>query len=236
VTDVLLSESDQTDLRYLFACEPVPGRPLPGRDVLERLARLVPCDAVGVVLAGPHGYVVDAVELPRGYSAALGGPRCASSPALGIRHRTRVPGAVVELRADGLTDSIWLGLRNGRDRVAGVWLDRRTGRFSGRDLTLLRLLSPQLQRLVRDPGTPRLPAALTVQERRILLLVAAGFSNPEIAERMSVATCTVRKHLEHAYRKLGVTNRLAAASALRDGGRPAADPRDRARRRDRIFA
>ena len=55
VTDVLLSESDQTDLRYLFACEPVPGRPLPGRDVLERLARLVPCDAVGVVLAGPTG-------------------------------------------------------------------------------------------------------------------------------------------------------------------------------------
>jgi DNA-binding CsgD family transcriptional regulator len=32
---------------------------------------------------------------------------------------------------------------------------------------------------------------------------------------MGVATCTVRKHLEHAYRKLGVTNRLAAVIALR---------------------
>ena len=35
------------------------------------------------------------------------------------------------------------------------------------------------------------------------MLVAAGFSNGEIAQRMDVATCTVRKHLEHAYRKLG---------------------------------
>ena len=46
------------------------------------------------------------------------------------------------------------------------------------------------------------------------MLVAAGFANVEIAQRMGVATCTVRKHLEHAYRKLGVTNRLAAAIAL----------------------
>ena len=79
---------------------------------------------------------------------------------------------------------------------------------------MLSLLSPAVQRLVRDAGTPRLPGALTVQERRTLMLVATGLSNPEIAERMSVATCTVRKHLEHAYRKLGVTNRLAAAMVL----------------------
>ena len=59
------------------------------------------------------------------------------------------------------------------------------------------------------------------------MLVAPGLSNSEIAQRMGVATCTVRKHLEHAYRKLGVTNRLAAAVALRGEMLPPSDLRDR---------
>ena len=65
------------------------------------------------------------------------------------------------------------------------------------------MIAPAVQRLVRDASTPTLPASLTVQERRTLMLVSAGFSNVEIAQRMHVATCTVRKHLEHAYPKLG---------------------------------
>ena len=48
----------------------------------------------------------------------------------------------------------------------------------------------------------------------MLDLVAAGLSNAAIAERLYVAPCTVRKHLEHAYRKLGVSNRYAAVHAL----------------------
>ncbi|GAB3775938.1 DNA-binding CsgD family transcriptional regulator [Nocardioides ginsengisegetis] len=75
------------------------------------------------------------------------------------------------------------------------------------------MIAPTVQRLVRDT-TVALPDHLTARERHALALVAAGLSNPEIADRMGVATCTVRKHLEHAYRKLGVGNRLAAATAL----------------------
>ena len=75
-----------------------------------------------------------------------------------------------------------------------------------------------LQRLARERPTPRLPATLTITERRILCDVAAGFSNAEIAEDYSVAVSTVRKHLENAYRKLGVTNRMAAIARLRRRG------------------
>ena len=56
---------------------------------------------------------------------------------------------------------------------------------------------------------------LSASERRVLTLVARGASNREVAEELYVTVHTVRKHLENAYRKLGVTNRTAAALQLR---------------------
>ena len=114
-------------------------------------------------------------------------------------------------------DGVCIGYRNGPDAVAQIWFDRENTPFSERDLALLDLLAPVLQRQLRQRPTPRLPATLTVQERRALMEVAAGYSNTEIAETLFIAPSTVRKHLEHAYRKLGVTNRLAAVIALNGG-------------------
>jgi DNA-binding NarL/FixJ family response regulator len=48
-------------------------------------------------------------------------------------------------------------------------------------------------------------------------MVAQGASNKEVAEELYVTVHTVRKHLENTYRKLGVTNRTAAALRLRAG-------------------
>ena len=89
---------------------------------------------------------------------------------------------------------------------------------------------PVFQRHLRQRATNPLPACLTVQERRVLLEVAAGLSNAEIAQALFIAPSTVRKHLEHAFRKLGVTNRLAAVVALEGRDLPA----DHADRRERI--
>jgi DNA-binding NarL/FixJ family response regulator len=55
-------------------------------------------------------------------------------------------------------------------------------------------------------------------------------SNAEIAEQLVVAPCTVGKHLENAYRKLGVTNRLAAVHALEPSPVPTTNRRARAER------
>ena len=114
----------------------------------------------------------------------------------------------------GTVDALLLGYRNGPDHVVQVALDRRRRPVHRRDVAVLRLLEPVLGRLFGEPPAPHLPPELTVQERRVLRLVAAGHSNTEIAERIGVAPCTVRKHLEHAFPKLGVTNRLAAVRAF----------------------
>ncbi len=92
---------------------------------------------------------------------------------------------------------------------------------------MLRMLAPLFARLVRERPTPSLPAALTVQERRVLSHVAAGASNTEIAQALFIAPSTVRKHLEHAYRKLGVTGRVAAVARLQGRDQPDLDLRER---------
>jgi DNA-binding NarL/FixJ family response regulator len=43
-------------------------------------------------------------------------------------------------------------------------------------------------------------------------LVAAGHDNAAIARQLVLSRATVRKHLENAYARLGVTSRTAAAA------------------------
>ena len=53
-------------------------------------------------------------------------------------------------------------------------------------------------------------AALTMKEREVLRFVIKGFSNKGIAESMKISPQTVNAHLDHIYRKLGCSNRVAA--------------------------
>jgi DNA-binding CsgD family transcriptional regulator len=56
--------------------------------------------------------------------------------------------------------------------------------------------------------------SLTVRELEVVRCVAAGKSTAEIARELWISPTTVSKHLEHIYRKLGVTSRTAALAAL----------------------
>ncbi len=68
-------------------------------------------------------------------------------------------------------------------------------------------------------GVERLRAPhLSPREREILGLLTDGFTNEEIAERIACAPATVKTHLVHLFRKLGVRDRVSAAVwALRNG-------------------
>jgi len=59
---------------------------------------------------------------------------------------------------------------------------------------------------VRDQST-----ALSNREREIVVLVAQGFKNKEIAERMFISEQTVKNHLHNIFDKLGVSDRLELA-------------------------
>jgi DNA-binding NarL/FixJ family response regulator len=59
---------------------------------------------------------------------------------------------------------------------------------------------------------------LTEREKQVLILVAQGWSNPEIAERLVISKKTVRNHITHILAKLGVTTRAELiATAWRNG-------------------
>ena len=215
--DLVLRPREQMAVRALAAVEPVPGSPLPVTDVLALVSRLVDCDAIGVVLADPDGPVKEVV-LPRGRRPGWTTPRPVPLR-LGMSHWSRDSefGGVRES-----VDALALGFQNGTDGSAHLWLERRRPRmFTERDIAVLSMLGPALQRLLRERETSGVATTLTTQERRVLGQVAMGFSNPQIAARLGVAPSTVRKHLEHAYRKLGVTNRVAAAAVFDGRALPA---------------
>jgi len=58
---------------------------------------------------------------------------------------------------------------------------------------------------------------LSVREREVLDLAAAGLSNKEIAEQLVISTNTVKFHLRGIYGSLGVHNRLQASQAMSRG-------------------
>lgn len=59
---------------------------------------------------------------------------------------------------------------------------------------------------------------LTERQTEILQLVTEGKTNKEVGARMSIAEGTVKIHVNHIFRKLGVTGRLAAVTeALQRG-------------------
>lgn len=56
---------------------------------------------------------------------------------------------------------------------------------------------------------------LTSRENEVFYLLTRACTADSISRKLSISPATVRKHLEHIYRKLGVTDRLAAVNWAR---------------------
>jgi DNA-binding CsgD family transcriptional regulator len=63
-------------------------------------------------------------------------------------------------------------------------------------------------------AVPPPPDGLTHREREVALLVADGLRSREVAERLGIASQTVKSHLKTIFDKLGVRNRVELARRL----------------------
>ena len=70
----------------------------------------------------------------------------------------------------------------------------------------------------KDAQSAGLFAALSPREREVLVLMADGLSNIEIATRMKISEKTARNHASNLFDKLGVRSRTQAVVFARDHG------------------
>lgn len=212
-----LDKRMQAAVHRLLTAEPEQGVLLPPTAV-ESLRRLIGWDGFGVGEADGTGCVLRVSTFP--YQDPRGPQVCDGPLPTGLQHDAAMPPDERDAAYEGLRDQIRLGWSTGSGTVIQLWFERRRHYFVEQDIAVLTMLEPALERLVLSTaGEPSAgePSAgsLSASERRVLTLVARGCSNREVAEELYVTVHTVRKHLEHAYRKLGVTNRTAAALMLR---------------------
>jgi DNA-binding CsgD family transcriptional regulator len=87
----------------------------------------------------------------------------------------------------------------------------------GKGKTQLHLWREPIPELTPSSGdAPQPPSAdgLTQREREVALLVADGLRSREVAERLGIASQTVKSHLKTIFDKLGVRNRVELARRL----------------------
>jgi DNA-binding NarL/FixJ family response regulator len=198
----------------------------------DGIAQLLSAQA-DIEVVGSADTVADAIEQLRGTrpDVALVG-WLASSPKgqkfFSAHQEAKVPTRVIMLVNDetkeDFVEAVRLGccgivpkqtstemlLKSIRKVHAGeFWLDRITTADVIRRLAKKTPAAPATAgaRLgMRDQG-----AALSTREREIVGLVAQGFKNKEMAERMFISEQTVKNHLHNIFDKLGVSDRLELA-------------------------
>lgn len=65
---------------------------------------------------------------------------------------------------------------------------------------------------------PRAMVRLSERESEVLVQLAAGYTNAEIAQRLGIFPTTVKTHLKSTMRKLGARNRVETVAAARHAG------------------
>jgi DNA-binding NarL/FixJ family response regulator len=127
-----------------------------------------------------------------------------------LGHRAGMP--IIVITAHQEQQDMVLGLRAGAD-------DYITKPF--RNAELLARVDARLRRPHADLAaeSPEGDADdFTTREREVIRLMAQGATNADIAARLQLSTATVKFHITNIMRKLGVTNRTAAARAATQRG------------------
>lgn len=105
--------------------------------------------------------------------------------------------------------------------VLTLYRTRQDGAFTDDELSYVRMIGYHLNRLFyrimvsqgssdkRSERTELLQEhySLTGREREILTLLLDGLTDTDICEALNITSATLRKHMQHIYRKLGISSR-----------------------------
>lgn len=86
-----------------------------------------------------------------------------------------------------------------------IWLDSHT------TAAVMRQFSSPMDIAAAGQAKTRERSPLSQREREIVALVAQGYKNKEMAEKMFISEQTVKNHLHNIFDKLGVSDRLELA-------------------------
>ena len=86
-----------------------------------------------------------------------------------------------------------------------IWLDSHT------TAVVMRQFAAPSEAPAQAGGRTRDRSPLSQREREIVALVAQGYKNKEMAEKMFISEQTVKNHLHNIFDKLGVSDRLELA-------------------------
>jgi DNA-binding NarL/FixJ family response regulator len=178
----------------------VAGEAANGREAVE-LARELGPDVVLMDVRMPELDGIEATRRIRGAAAAGDGPR------------------VLVLTTFDLDEHVYDALRAGasgfllKDVRAAQLVDAVRTVAAGDALLAPSVTRRLLEEFSERPATQPPPAALaelTAREREVLVLVAQGLSNGEIASTLVVSEATVKTHVTRILMKLGLRDRVQA--------------------------
>jgi DNA-binding NarL/FixJ family response regulator len=123
---------------------------------------------------------------------------------------------------DDALEALRVGARGVLTKDAGKEaISRALHQAAAGHMTLAAPLQARLLAAAAPPDVPvstTLPDGLTAREAEVLGLIAAGFTNREIAERLVVSEATVKTHINHLFAKIRARDRAAAINyAARHG-------------------
>jgi HD-GYP domain-containing protein (c-di-GMP phosphodiesterase class II) len=184
-----------------------------------------------------HSYHTERVLLRSGFLASLADVACAHHERLdGTGYHRRMsaasltPGARLLAAADAFH-----AMREPRPHRPPLSPEEAADRL-GAEARTGRQDSEMVAAVVEAAGQPappvERPAGLTEREAEVVVLLAGGLQTKQVARKLGISIKTADRHIQNAYRKIGVSTRAAATLfAMEHGllrGRASVDPRSEA--------
>jgi HD-GYP domain-containing protein (c-di-GMP phosphodiesterase class II)/DNA-binding CsgD family transcriptional regulator len=160
----------------------------------ERVLAAAPSLAPYAVTAGMHHERLDGSGYHRSTSAS------------GLPRAVRILGAA-DAYAAMVSPRPHRDAMDGADAAATIAEEVRAGRL---DADAAEAVLAEAGHLVTAPRPAR-PAGLSDREVEVLVLIARGHSNAQLAESLFISRRTAEHHAQHIYAKIGVSTRAGAA-------------------------